>query len=45
MTVGIDAFQGLILRELLLEDGLREEFNYAQVASWLVGFASIGSRT
>jgi len=35
MSVGTDAFQGLFLREFLLEDGLREEFNYAQVASWL----------
>jgi hypothetical protein len=25
----------LILREFLLEDGLRDEFNYAQIASWL----------
>jgi hypothetical protein len=35
MSVGIDAFQGLILREFLLEDGLRDEFNYVQVASRL----------
>jgi hypothetical protein len=35
MSVHTDVFQGLILREFLLEDGLRDEFNYAQVASWL----------
>jgi len=35
-----DPFQGLILREFLLEDGLRDEFNYAEVASWLGELAS-----
>jgi hypothetical protein len=34
-VTGTDAFQGLILREFLLEDGLRDEFNHAEVASWL----------
>ena len=35
MSDSTDAFQGLLLREFLLEDGLRDEFNHAEVVSWL----------
>ena len=35
MSENTDAFQGLLLREFLLEDGLRDEFNYAEVVAWL----------
>ena len=35
MSDSTDAFQGLLLREFLLEDELQDEFNYAEIVSWL----------
>ncbi|MBD2772683.1 hypothetical protein [Iningainema tapete] len=35
MICSTDVFKSMILQEFLLEDRLRSEYNYAEVASWL----------